>query len=239
MVSVWATTNKLVLGQVKVHEKSHEITAIPELLKVLELAGCIVRIDAIGCHKDIVKLITQENADYVITLKKNQGNLYESVEQLFKSGISTGFPELQHSTYKPEAIGHGRHGIRNYVMLPGMGFQLDPDSVWSNLKSVGMVEPIGQVDDKTTVETRYFISSLESNVEQLANSVRSHWAIENSLHWVLDVALKQDDYRIRKDNAPQNFAVMRQIAVDLLGKENPVKRGIKNKQFLAAMDNNS
>ena len=95
------------------------------------------------------------------------------------------------------------------------------------------------MDDKTTVETRYFISSLESNVEQLANSVRSHWAIENSLHWVLDVALKQDDCQIRKDNAPQNFAVMRQIAVNLLGKENPVKRGIKNKQFLAAMDNNS
>jgi predicted transposase YbfD/YdcC len=95
------------------------------------------------------------------------------------------------------------------------------------------------VDDKTTVETRYFISSLDSNGEQLANSVRSHWAIENSLHWVLDVALKQDDCRIRKDNAPQNFAVMRQIAVNLSGKENPVKRGIKNKQFLAAMDNNS
>ena len=124
-------------------------------------------------------------------------------------------------------------------MLPGIGFQLDPDSVWSNLKSVGMVESIGQVDDKTTVETPYFMSSLESNGEQLANYVRSHWAIENSLHWVLDVALKQDDCRIRKDNAPQNFAVMRQIAVNLLGKENPVKRGIKNKQFLAAMDNNS
>ena len=233
MVSVWATTNRLVLGQVKVHEKSNEITAIPELLKVLELAGCIVRIDAIGCHKDIVKLITQENADYVITLKKNQGNLYESVEQLFKSGISTGFQELQHSTYKPEETGHGLHEIRNF------GFQLDPDSVWSNLKSVGMVEPIGQVDDKTTVETLCFISSLELNTEQLANSACSHWAIENSLRWVLDVALKQDDCRIRKDNAQQNFAVMRQIAVDLLGKENPVKRGIKNKQFLAAMDNNS
>ncbi len=123
-------------------------------------------------------------------------------------------------------------------MLPGIGFQLDPDSVWSNLKSVGMVESIRQVDDKTTVETRYFISSLESNAKQLANSVRSHWGIENSLHWVLDVALKEDDCRIRKDNAPQNFAVIRQIAVNLLGKENRVKRGIKNKQFLAAMDNN-
>lgn len=238
MVSAWATRNRLVLGQVKVDEKSNEITAIPELLKVLELNGCIVTIDAIGCQKEIVKLITQQDADYVITLKKNQGNLYESVEELFKLGISTSFKEFQHSTYKTEETGHGRHEIRNYVMLSGIQSRLDPDSVWSNFNSIGMVESVRQVDGKTTVETRYFISSLEDNAKQLANSVRSHWGIENSLHWVLDVALKEDDCRIRKDNAPQNFAVMRQIAVNLLGKEKRVKRGIKNKQFLAAMDNN-
>jgi predicted transposase YbfD/YdcC len=238
MVSAWATTNKLVLGQVKVDSKSNEITAIPELIKVLELNGCIVTIDAIGCQKEIVRLITQQNADYVITLKKNQGNLYESVENLFLSGISKGFEGFQHSTYKTEETGHGRHEIRNYVMLSGIQSQLDPDSVWSNLNSIGMVESVRQVNGKTTVETRYFISSLEDNVKQLANAVRSHWGIENSLHWVLDVALKEDDCRIRKDNAPQNFAVMRQIAVNLLGKEKRVKRGIKNKQFLAAMDNN-
>ncbi|MBH8575808.1 ISAs1 family transposase [Nostocaceae cyanobacterium CENA369] len=238
MVSAWATTNKLVLGQVKVDEKSNEITAIPELLKVLELTGCIVTIDAIGCQKEIVKLITQQNADYVITVKKNQGNLYESVEQLFKLGISTGFQEFKHSTYKTEEIGHGRHEIRNYAMLTGIQSQLDPDSVWSSFNSIGMVESVRQLNGKTTVETRYFISSLEDNAKQFANSVRSHWGIENSLHWVLDVALKEDDCRIRKDNAPQNFAVMRQIAVNLLGKEKRVKRGIKNKQFLAAMDNN-
>jgi predicted transposase YbfD/YdcC len=238
MVSAWATTNKLVLGQVKVDSKSNEITAIPELLKVLELAGCIVTIDAIGCQKEIVKLITQQDADYVITLKKNQGNLYESVEELFKSGISTNFQEFQHSTYKTEETGHGRHEIRHYAMLSGIQSRLDPDLVWSNFNSIGMVESVRQVDGKTTVETRYFISSLKDNAKQFANSVRSHWGIENSLHWVLDVALKEDDCRIRKDNAPQNFAVMRQIAVNLLGKEKRVKRGIKNKQFLAAMDNN-
>ena len=237
IVSAWATTNKLVLGQVKVDSKSNEITAIPELIKVLELNGCIVTIDAIGCQKEIVKLITQQNADYVISLKKNQGNLYESVEELFKSGISTSFQEFQHSTYKTQETGHGRHEIRNYVMLSGIQSRLDPDSVWSNFNSIGMVESVRQVDGKTTVETRYFISSLEDNAKQLANSVRSHWGIENSLHWVLDVALKEDDCRIRKDNAPQNFAVMRQIAVNLLGKEKRVKRGVKNKQFLAAMDN--
>jgi predicted transposase YbfD/YdcC len=237
MVSAWATTNKLVLGQVKVDEESNEIKAIPELIKVLELSGCIVTIDAIGCQKEIVKLISQQNADYVITLKKNQGNLYDEVEQLFKAEIGKGFQDLQHSTYKTEEHGHGRHEIRHYAMLTGIQSRLDPDSVWSNFNSIGMVESVRQLDGKTTVETRYFISSLKDNAKQFANGVRSHWGIENSLHWVLDVALKEDDCRIRKDNAPQNFAVMRQIAVNLLGKEKRVKRGIKNKQFLAAMDN--
>lgn len=162
------------LGQVKVDDKSNEITAIPELLKVLELAGCIVTIDAIGCQKEIVKLITQQNADYVITLKKNQGNLYDEVEKLFRSGIITGFEELQYSTYKTEEMGHGRHEIRHYVMLSQIQSQLDPDSVWSNFNSVGMVESVRLLDGKTTVETRYFISSLKENAQQFANGVRSH-----------------------------------------------------------------
>lgn len=237
MVSAWATVNKLVLGQVKVDEKSNEITAIPELLKVLELSGCIVTIDAIGCQKEIVKLITQKDADYVITLKKNQENLYDEVEKLFQSGISTGFQGIEHSTYKTEERGHGRHEIRNYVTLSQIESRLNPDSIWSNFNSVGMVESVRSLDGKTTIETRYFISSLESDAKQFGNSIRSHWAVENSLHWVLDVALKEDNCRIRKDNAPQNFAILRHIAVNLLTQEKRVKRGIKNKQFLAAMDN--
>ncbi|MBH8565374.1 ISAs1 family transposase, partial [Nostoc sp. CENA67] len=215
MVSAWATTNKLVLGQVKVNSKSNEITAIPELLKVLELSGCIVTIDAIGCQKEIVKLITEKSADYVITLKKNQGNLDDEVEKLFKTGISTRFEGIEHSTYKTEETGHGRHEIRNYIMLTRIGSQLDSDSVWSKFSSVGMVESVRSLNDETTVETRYFISSLEENIEQFANAIRSHWGIENSLHWILDVAFKEDESRIRKDNAPQNFAIIRQIAVNL------------------------
>ncbi|BAY92702.1 transposase ISAs1 family protein [Microchaete diplosiphon NIES-3275] len=226
------------LGQVKVDEKSNEITAIPELLKILELSGCIVTIDAIGCQKEIIKLITQQNADYVITLKKNQGNLYDEVEKLFKSGISTGFEGIEHSTYKTEEAGHGRHEIRHYVMLSQIQSQLNPDSVWSNFNSVGMVESVRSINGETTVETHYFISSLESNAKQFGSSIRSHWGIENSLHWILDVALREDDCRIRKDNAPQNFAILRHIAVNLLGQEKRVKRGIKNKQFLAGLDNN-
>jgi predicted transposase YbfD/YdcC len=238
MVSAWATTNRLVLGQVKVDEKSNEITAIPELLKVLELSGCIVTIDAIGCQKEIVKLITQQNADYVITLKKNQGNLYNEVEKLFESGIGTGFQGIQHSTYKTEEVGHGRHEIRHYLMLSDIKRRLDPDLLWSNFNSVGMVESVRSLNGETTVETHYFISSLESNAKQFGNSIRSHCVRENSLHWILDVALREDDCRIRKDNAPQNFAILRHIAVNLLGQEKRVKRGIKNKQFLAGWDNN-
>ncbi|MBG1239714.1 ISAs1 family transposase [Nostoc sp. NZL] len=238
MVSAWATTNKLVLGQVKVDEKSNEITAIPELLKVLELSGCIVTIDAIGCQKEIVKLITQQNADYVIALKKNQGNLYDEVEKLFSSGIATGFEGIVNSTYKTEETEHGRHEIRNYVMLSQMESRLNPDSVWSKFNSVEMVESVRSLDGKTTVEIRYFISSLESNAKQFGNSIRSHWGIENSLHWILDVALREDDCRIRTNNAPQNFAILRHIAINLLDQEKRVKRGIKNKQFLAGLDNN-
>lgn len=237
IVSAWATTNRIVLGQVKVDSNSNEITAIPELLKVLELSGCIVTIDAIGCQKNIVKSIVQQDADYVITLKKNQGNLYDEVEKLIAFGIRTDFQELKHSTYKTEEFGHGRHEIRHYLMLSNIGEKLDPDSVWTKFNSIGMVESVRELNGETTVETRYFISSLEDNAQKFANSIRSHWGIENSLHWVLDVALNEDDCRIRKDNAPQNFAVLRHIAVNLLGKEKRVKVGVKNKQFLAAMDN--
>ncbi len=122
-------------------------------------------------------------------------------------------------------------------MLTGISSQLDPDSVWSKFSSVGMVESVRSLNGETTVEIHYFISILESNARQFGNSIRSHWGIENSLHWVLDVALREDDCRIRKDNAPQNFAILRHIAVNLLTQEKRVKRGIKNKQFLAAMDN--
>jgi len=237
MVSAWATQNRLVLGQLAVDEKSNEITAIPELIKVLELSGCIVTIDAMGCQKEIVKLIAEQNADYIITLKKNQGSLYENVEQLFKSAIRNRFQGIQHSEYHTREQAHGREEIRHYLMLTDINERIDSKNKWSRLKSVGLVESVRTVDGKTTIETRYYISSLANNAELFGQSVRSHWGIENSLHWVLDVGLNEDDCRIRKDNAPENFAVMRRLAVNLLGREKSNKRGVKNKQFLAAMDN--
>ena len=237
MVSAWATENRLVLGQVKVNEKSNEITAIPELIKVLELSGCIVTIDAMGCQKEIVKLIAEQDADYIITLKKNQGSLYKNVDQLFTEAIRTGFQGLLHSAHHTREHAHGREEIRHYLMLTDVQERVDPTHKWSKLKSIGLVESVRTLDGKTTVETRYYISSLSNNAELFGQSVRGHWGIENSLHWILDVALNEDNCRIRKDNAPENFAVLRHIAVNLLGREKTSKRGIKNKQFRAAMDN--
>jgi predicted transposase YbfD/YdcC len=237
MVSAWATTNSLVLGQCKVDEKSNEITAIPELIKVLEIAGCIVTIDAMGCQKQIVKSIVDKSGEYVIALKKNQGNLYKNVEEIFKEAISKGFEGFKYSDYHTKEDEHGREEIRHYLMLSDIQERIDPGKKWMNLQSVGMVEYIRKVNGKTKVETRYYISSLTDNAKLLGESVRSHWGIENSLHWVLDVALREDDCRIRKDNAPQNFALLRHIAVNAVGKEKSQKLGIKNKQVCAGWDN--
>jgi predicted transposase YbfD/YdcC len=236
MVSAWATSNRLVLGQRQVDKKSNEITAIPELIKVLDIAGCIITIDAIGCQREIVKTISQKNGDYVIALKENQESLYQSVVQLFKKAIKTRCVGLKASNYSTREYGHGREEIRNYLMLSDVEHLLDINKKWQNFKSVGMVESVRIVNGETTVETRYYISSLDDNAKLFGQSVRSHWGIENSLHWILDVALREDDSRIRKDNAPQNFAVLRHIAVNLLGQDKSKKFGIKNKQFLAAID---
>lgn len=206
MVSAWATSNKLVLGQCKVEEKSNEITAIPELIKVLDIAGCLVTIDAMGCQKEIVKSIAEKSGEYIIALKKNQGNLYKNVEEIFKEAISKGFEGFKYSEFHTKEDKHGREEIRHYLMLSDIEERIDTDKKWVNLQSVGMVEYIRKVNGKTKVETGYYISSLTNNAKLLGESVRTHWGIENSLHWVLDVAFREDDCRIRKDNAPQNFA---------------------------------
>ena len=190
MVSAWATNNRLVLGQVKVDEKSNEITAIPELLKVLSLRGCIVTIDAMGCQKEIVKLIAQQEADYIITLKKNQGSLYKRVEALFSEALRSKYQGFTHSTNRVSESNHGREETRYYVMLSNIQNQIDPEGEWQNLQSIGRADVMRTVKGKTKIETRYFISSLPNNAKLLTNSIRQHWAIENSLHWVLDVAFR-------------------------------------------------
>ncbi len=238
MVSAWATSQKLVLGQVKVDEKSNEITAIPELLKVLDLKGCIVTIDAMGCQREIVKLIKEQGGDYVITLKKNQGSLYSRVEDLFKQGVLSKYQGFEHDVHREREIGHGRSEIRHYTTLSNIKKLVDPEDKWTGLISVGKVDYVRTIDGKPKLESRYYISAIPLKAKKLAEYVRTHWQIENCLHWVLDVQFNEDNSRIRKDNSPENFAVLRHIAHNLLNQEKSLKVGIKRKRNRAGWDDN-
>lgn len=234
MVSAWATANHLVLGQVKVDEKSNEITAIPELLKVLELSGCIVTIDAIGCQKELARTIVEDNdADYALALKQNQGGLYEDVQELFRYAEEKGFEDCdQHQTVEK---GHGRIEIRQCWTLSApeyLAYLRDGDK-WAGLRSLVMVKRERRLQDRIEQEIKYYISSLPGDAQQLLEVIRGHWGIENQVHWVLDIAFREDDSRLRKGNGAQNFAVLRHIALNLLKQENTAKCGIKNKRLKA------
>jgi len=235
MVSAWASANRLVLGQLKVDEKSNEITAIPELLRLLTLKGCIVTIDAMGCQTEIAQVIVDEGADYVLALKGNQGTLHRDVQDLFAYAQETNFKDIAHDFHRAVEKDHGRIEIRRHCTISEPEFidYLDPDGVWAEFQSIGMVEAERRIGDETTCETRYYISSLSGNAQELGKAVRTHWGIENSVHWVLDVAFREDDSRVRKGNGAQNFAILRHIALNLLRQEKSAKCGIKTKRLKA------
>lgn len=236
MVSALAIENRLVLGQRKVEGKSNEITALPELIEILDLAGCIVTIDAMGCQTKIVEKIIEKEADYVIALKQNQGNLCKEVEQIFKQAIGGKFEGFKASSYSTREFNKGREEIREYLIISDVKALIKSSEKWVNLKSIGLVESVRIINGKTSIETRYFITSLDNSAELFAKAVRGHWGIENSLHWILDVAMREDKSRIRKDNAPANFAMLRHIAVNILRQNKSKKFGVRSKQFLAAID---
>ena len=238
MVSAFARESGLVLAQRKVSKKSNEITAVPELLKVLELSGAIVTLDAMGCQTKIVNQIVNQEADYLITLKKNQPGLYERVEDLFQLALSDNKNEHFSSNYSVYESGHGRTEQRHYHVLNDIRELVDSSKKWSNFNSAIRVEYSRQLKNGTIKqENRYFITSLSQDAEQLAKYIRGHWSIENQLHWILDVDFNEDNSRIRKENAPENLAVIRHIALNILKQDKNIKGSIKGKRKCAGWDN--
>jgi predicted transposase YbfD/YdcC len=235
MVSAWACANRVVLGQVKTEEKSNEITAIPELLKLLELKGCIVTIDAMGCQKEIAERIIDQGGDYVLALKGNHGQLHKEVVQFFEYAQAKGFRGIAHSYHETLDADHGRIERRRYWTVDGLDW-LEDQARWKGFNLIGMVESERDPGDKVTVKRRYYLSSLNNQAMRFARAVRGHWGIENSLHWSLDVAFKEDACRIRQGQAAENFAVLRHMAVSLLQQEKMAKVGLKAKRFKAALD---
>jgi predicted transposase YbfD/YdcC len=236
MVSAWATENEIVLGQRKVDEKSNEITAIPELLKLLDISGCIVTIDAMGTQTAIAKTILECNADYVLSVKENQGDLFEDFSVLFGVDQEQNFKYASLDYHKTVNKGHGRIEVRECWSTSNPEYLnlIRSAQNWIGLKSIAMIVCTRIIEGKETKFVRYFISSLVSDAKRILQIVRKHWAIENELHWVLDVALNEDRSRVRKDQSPENLAVLRHIALNLLKQEKTAKGGIHAKQLQAA-----
>jgi predicted transposase YbfD/YdcC len=233
LVSAWAGANHLTLGQVAVAEKSNEITAIPKLLELLDLQGCIVTIDAIGCQKEIARQIVEQGGDYVLAVKENQPALFADIGTLCQQALDTDFAGIKHELFQSEATGHGRQERRTYLAIydpPGLSSAAD----WEKLKAVIVVTRERQQADKHSLEQHYYISSAAVQGQAWEEVIRGHWGIE-SMHWVLDVVFLEDHSRTRDANAAANLALLRKIALSLL-KRMPGKQSMPTKRLQAGWD---
>ena len=236
MISAWASANRLVLGQLKVDDKSNEITAIPRLLGLLELNGATVTIDAMGCQKEIARTIVAQGADYVLALKDNQATLHAEVQLLFDAATTTtGLSDVRCDDYQRVDADHGRIETRHYWLTSDIEC-LGLRGSWAAIASVGMVESQVELGDRISCERRYFLTSLGCDVARFAQAVRQHWGIENSLHWVLDVSFREDDCRIRQAAGAHVMSVLRHIALNLIRRESSHKRGVKARRKRAGWD---
>ena len=238
LVSAWASENGLALGHVKVDSKSNEIKAIPKLLEMIDIAGRIVTIDAMGCQREIAGEIIERRGDYVFCLKGNQESLHEEVKYFFDEAKAADFEDVEHSYFESVEKDHGRIETRRCWVVEDDAIRwLEKGNLWPGLKSIAAIEGRRKMSGKTTVETRYFISSLAGRAAKLVNAAREHWGIENSLHYVLDVTLNEDASRIRKDNAPENLATLRKIVINLIKNAKNSKTSVRGSLKKAAWDN--
>ena len=228
LVNAWANSNGLVLGQVKTDEKSTEITAIPELLRILDIEGCIVTIDAMGTQRKIAQTIVDLEADYILAVKENQSYLKEDVESTF-------FRQQPDSVDEAVEKGHGRIEIRKCEVINKIDF-IDQKEQWAGLRSLARITAQREIRDMVTTEVRLYISSVEADAKEFNSYIRQHWSVENSLHWTLDVTFREDAQRKRNGKAAQNFALVQKIALNLLKKEESKRMSLKNKRLVAAWD---
>jgi predicted transposase YbfD/YdcC len=237
LVSVWAQTNGLVLGQIKVEDRSNEITAMPKLLSLFDLEGCVVTADAMGCQKEIAKAILARKADYVLAVKENQKTLYADLIGLFQEAENVCYRHVAHDYCRTIDKAHGRIETRQcWVITDGVYLHYLASLKWPSLQAIVMVVSERYIDDKMTRAVRYYISSLTGPAKTVLRAARRHWGIENSLHWVLDIAFREDESRVRVGHAAENLSILRRIALNLLKQENTVKVGIKAKRLMAGWD---
>jgi predicted transposase YbfD/YdcC len=238
LLSAWASANGVALGQLKVEGKSNEITALPELLKLLDVKGRVVTMDAMGCQRELASQIIQQGGDYVFCLKGNQESLHDEVRDFFKQAHAGAWQGVTYSSHESVEKDHGRIEVRRCWMVTEDATNwLERGDQWAGLASIAAIEAERRIGQKTTKETRYFISSLRSNVRQLAEAARQHWAIENSLHYVLDVTLNEDRSRIRTDHAPENLATLRRMALNMITQAKLPKASVRRRIKKAGWDN--
>jgi predicted transposase YbfD/YdcC len=236
VVSAFATANGITLGQRKVDDKSNEITAIPELLKVLEIAGTLVTIDAMGCQTKIADQVRDGGADYLLAVKENQPTLYGDIHRFVTDALANEYRGVKHSFWEGQERSHGRNEFRACYVFNAADVIADA-APWRDLKSVVMIVSSRVVNDQATDEVRYYISSRKASAKAFAQSVRNHWGIENGLHWVLDVCFGDDASRVRNGHGPENFALLRRLALGVL-KQQKDKHSIRGRRLVAGWDNN-